>query len=143
MNILFFLTPKADVIHVREGNTIRQVLEKMEFHHYAAIPLIARNGRYLGTIADGDLLWFIKKHKLSLADCQNTKVEELKTARAIKPIRIDKSMEDLLEMITGQNFVPVVDDRDNFIGIITRKSVMRYLAEKLKLTRKETVSPGS
>lgn len=38
MNILFFLTPKEDVAHVDEDDTMRQVLEKMEHHGYTAIP---------------------------------------------------------------------------------------------------------
>jgi predicted transcriptional regulator len=29
-----------------------------------------------------------------------------------------------------QNFVPVVDDQKNFIGIITRKDIIRYFYEK-------------
>ena len=41
-------------------------------------------------------------------------------------------MEDLLENITNQNFVPVVDDNGIFIGIVTRKDVLLYLAGKLR-----------
>lgn len=132
MNILFFLTPKADVVFIREGDTLRQVLEKMEFHRYSAVPLIAKSGRYLGTIADGDLLWHIKEHGLDLNACEKIRIEAIKTARTIRPIRIEKNMEDLLLIIADQNFVPVVDDRDNFIGIITRKSVILYLADRLR-----------
>ena len=60
MNILFFLTPKEDVAHVDEDDTMRQVLEKMEHHGYTAIPLLSREGKYIGTITEGDLLWFLK-----------------------------------------------------------------------------------
>ena len=56
MNILFFLTPKEDVAHVDEDDTMRQVLEKMEHHGYTAIPLLSREGKYIGTITEGDLL---------------------------------------------------------------------------------------
>ena len=40
MNILFFLTPKIDVAYVYDCHTIRQALEKMEFHRYSSIPII-------------------------------------------------------------------------------------------------------
>ena len=60
MNILFFLTPKEDVAHVEETDTMRQVLEKMEHHGYTAIPLLGVEGKYIGTITEGDLLWFLK-----------------------------------------------------------------------------------
>lgn len=65
MNILFFLTPKEDVAHVDEDDTMRQVLEKMEHHGYTAIPLLSREGKYIGTITEGDLLWFLKDLQFS------------------------------------------------------------------------------
>ena len=40
------------------------------------------------------------------------------------PVRVTTSMQDLVERATYQNFVPVVDDRGVFIGIITRKDVL-------------------
>lgn len=35
-------------------------------------------------------------------------------------------MEDMLNRALNQNFVPVVDDRKMFIGIITRKDIIKY-----------------
>ena len=35
-------------------------------------------------------------------------------------------------MISNQNFVPIVDDRDVLMGIITRKTVIITMLEKLK-----------
>ena len=40
-------------------------------------------------------------------------------------------MEDLFDKVTNQNFVPVVDDNQVFIGIVTRKDVLVYLQKKL------------
>lgn len=54
MNILFFLTPKEEVAHVEEDDTLRQVVEKLEYHGYSAIPLLALDGKYIGTITEGD-----------------------------------------------------------------------------------------
>ena len=39
-------------------------------------------------------------------------------------------MEDLLAKAINQNFVPVLDDKGSFIGIVTRKDIIRYLAKK-------------
>ena len=55
MNILFFLTPKSEVAYISEEDTLRQALEKMEYHKYSAIPIISRTGRYIGTLTEGDL----------------------------------------------------------------------------------------
>ena len=47
-----------------------------------------------------------------------------------KAVNISISMEGLVDKITNQNFVPVVDDNNVFIGIITRKDVILYLSNK-------------
>ncbi|MEG1742255.1 MAG: CBS domain-containing protein, partial [Acetivibrio sp.] len=57
MNILFFLKPKVEVAYLYDDYTIRQALETMEHHRYSSIPLLNRNGKYVGTITEGDLLW--------------------------------------------------------------------------------------
>ena len=129
MNILFFLTPKSEVAHVREDDTLRQVLEKMEHHGYSAVPLLSVEGRYIGTLTDGDLLWGIKELGFpSIWDLENHSVMEIKRARDNKPVHIHETMEGLLQKVAVQNFVPVVDERRIFIGIVTRGDVLNYLA---------------
>ena len=41
-------------------------------------------------------------------------------------------MDELLQLAMSQNFVPVVDDRGMFIGIVTRQDIMRYFAREFK-----------
>jgi predicted transcriptional regulator len=36
-------------------------------------------------------------------------------------------MEDLMSLVAIQNFVPVVDDNEVFIGIIRRMDIIQYL----------------
>ena len=60
MNLLFFLTPKSEVLYVDSHDTVRQVMERMEYHTYQAIPMIDSYGHYVGTITEGDILWWIK-----------------------------------------------------------------------------------
>ena len=57
MNILFFLIPKSEVAYIFEDETLRQPLEKMEHRKYSCIPILTMDGKYLGTISEGDLLW--------------------------------------------------------------------------------------
>lgn len=131
MNILFFLTPKEDVAHVEETDNMRQVLEKMEHHGYTAIPLLGVEGKYIGTITEGDLLWFLKDRNFPdlklLEDMPITSIERRRDNQAVK---IDESMENLFDKVMNQNFVPVVDDKKVFIGIVTRKDVLAYLGKK-------------
>ncbi len=132
MNILFFLTPKDEVATVEETDTLRQVLEKMEHHGYSAIPFLSREGKYIGTITDGDLLWFLKKNKFpDLKDLEDMPIVTIERHRDNQAVHVEASMEDLFDKVTNQNFVPVVDDNQVFIGIVTRKDVLVYLQKKL------------
>ena len=135
MNVLFFLTPKEDVAHVDEDDTLRQVLEKMEYHKYSAVPIISRQGTYVGTITEGDLLWYIKNQlDLNLQEARRILITNVPRRSDNTPVSIDSNMEDLLDKAMKQNFVPVLDDKKSFIGIVTRKDIMKYFADKMKKT---------
>lgn len=132
MNILFFLTPKSKVAYLYDDETLRQALEKMENHRYSAIPLISRKtGEYIGTVTEGDLLWDIKgRYDLSLKVAEDIPVREVERNRDNLPVSAEADMEDLLSKVMNQNFVPVIDGMNHFIGIITRRDVILYLMNK-------------
>ncbi|MGE5583433.1 MAG: CBS domain-containing protein [Bacillota bacterium] len=138
MNIAFFLIPKKEVVYLPFNCTMRQALEKMEFHRYAAVPLVDENGKYAGTITEGDLLWKMKNTPgLTFAGTERVWLHEVPRRITNAPVRIHAEMEDLLSLAIVQNFVPVVDDSDIFIGIIRRREIIEYYA---KLPRKAAVS---
>ena len=130
MNVLRFLTPKSNVAYIYDDFTLRQTLEKMEFHRYSAIPIINRAGEYVGTLTEGDLLWAIKnQYSLNLKEAENVPITQVPRRMDNEPVTADTSMEELISVALNQNFVPVIDDRGVFIGIVTRKEIMRYFQE--------------
>ncbi len=133
MNILFFLTPKSEVAHIYEDDTVRQALDKMERFRYSTIPLLSKDGRYAGTITEGDLLWGIRKeYQMDFKEAENAPVASIARRADYKPVTAESRMEDMIDCALNQNFVPVVDDRGLFIGIITRKDIIKFCYEKLK-----------
>ncbi|WP_342758849.1 CBS domain-containing protein [Kineothrix sedimenti] len=137
MNILFFLTPKKEVAYIYDDDTLRQTLEKMEHHRYTAIPVIDHmNGKYIGTITEGDLLWDMKeRYDLTLKEAEDVPIHSIKRKRDNEPVEADADIEDLISKVMNQNFVPVIDGSQCFIGIITRKDVIQYLTEKCGLNK--------
>jgi CBS domain-containing protein len=131
-NILFFLLPKAMCAYVYDDYTIRQALEKMESAGYAALPILNRRGEYRGTITEGDLLWALKNIcYMDMRQAEARRIVELERRRDYIPVRVTTDMHDLIERASAQNFVPVVDDKDTFIGIVTRSAIIRYCSERL------------
>lgn len=127
MKIAFFLLPKSDVIWLTPDTTLRQTLEKMEFHRYTTVPVLNDDGTYAGSLTEGDLLWFFKNNKsLTFETAHRHSLSEVPFRLQTKTVRIDANMEDLLSLVQIQNFVPVVDDMDRFIGIVRRSEVIEY-----------------
>lgn len=126
MNLLFFLTPKASCELLYDDETLREALERMELAGYTALPVIRKSdGDYRGTLTEGDLLWALKNLcAMDLKEAQSHNIMEIAHRRDNLPVRVSTDMEELLQRAMDQNFVPVVDDRGTFIGIVTRKSIM-------------------
>ena len=126
-NVLFFLTPKAMCAFLYDDYTVRQALEKMEAAGYSALPILNRRGEYRGTLTEGDVLWAMKNLcGLDLKKAETHRIMEISRRKDNVPVRVTTSMQTLVERATNQNFVPVVDDKDTFIGLITRKSIVNY-----------------
>lgn len=128
MNVISLLTPKTNVAWLYEDWTIRQGLEKLRFHGYTAIPVLARDGSYVGTVSEGDFLWCLLDQ--GGGDIQTQERQPLR--RVIRPgfnpaVRISVTPEELLERALRQSFIPVVDDRGAFVGIVTRQNIIKRL----------------
>ena len=133
MNILFFLTPKSEVAYIFENETLRQTLEKMEHRKFSCIPILNPDGRYIGTISEGDLLWRMKH--LDLTDIKATEdipVMAVPRRATYKPVHVNCDMEDLLDRAINQNFVPVIDDRITLSESSPEKKSLNIAYNELK-----------
>ena len=138
VNIMFFLTPKNDVAFISESETLRQALEKMEHRKFSCIPLLNEEGKYTGTISEGDLLWGLRHMNISdIHDMEEVSILAIPRRAAYKPVKANANIEDLLDCAINQNFVPVTDDLGFFIGIITRKEIIKYCYEELKKCKEQ------
>ena len=138
MNILFFLTPKSDVAYIFEEETLRQTVEKMEHRKFSCIPILNKEGKYTGTISEGDLLWGIKRLNINITDLkemEDVSIMAIPRRATYKPVHADADMEDLLDRAIIQNYVPVIDDKGAFICIITRKEIIKYCNKEMKKLR--------
>lgn len=135
MNVAFFLRPKFQVSYVFENDSLRAGLEKMKHHGYTSIPVLNENNEYVGTVSEGDFLWYLVDDNDSLQKVKMKSVEDKKIKDILRKDRnpsvgIMASVEELLTRAMMQNFIPVVDDSGIFIGIVTRKSIIEYLVNK-------------
>ena len=139
MNILFFLTPKSEVVYLYDDLTMRQALRIMGEHRYTSVPLISRQGNYLGSISEGDLLYALTNvcEELSFQAAEKLKIADVPRNHEVRSVSVNNDMEDLMEKAMNQNFVPVIDDQNVFIGIITRRRILEYYYQSMDGRKKE------
>ena len=118
MNVSFFLKPKAEVVYVYDTDPVRTALDRMFESGFTAIPVLSAKGRYVGTITP--------------EQAGNMLLSEVTRRIHHRSVTIDARMEDLVELVAGQNFVPVTDGRGMLCGIVTRRDVICQLSERCK-----------
>lgn len=131
MNIAFFLKPKVSISFLYSDFTLRQALEKMKRSGYTALPVIDRDGRYFGTISEGDFLWYFSDCLNKSIEINRKLLEEVRLNKIIKKgayesVKIAADIDALLNVALNQNFVPVTDDLGSFIGIVTRRDIIKH-----------------
>lgn len=131
-NVLFFLTFKKDIRFFYGTLSIQQALPLMKEHGYTAVPVISSNGEYLGSVSEGDFLWYLLSNDMDLKTIEDTPVSELIRKNYMPSVNVNVGLDELLKAAINQNYVPVVDDRSIFIGIVTRRSLMKYLSSTSK-----------
>jgi CBS domain-containing protein len=127
MTIASFLFPKHEVAFITSSASMRDALEQLEHHSYTAIPIIDNDGKYVGTLSEGDLLWKFKNTPgIDFDNMHQVTISEIEKHTHNESVSINAHMEDMLALAADQNFVPVVDDESIFIGIIRRKDIIEY-----------------
>ena len=137
MNLLFLLRPKDEITYISSSDTVRQGLEKMRVHGYTAIPAVSAEGEYAGTVSEGDFLWAMCSSG-SLRSLEKMPVSDIIRSKRDKAVTVNADMDELLYLIMEQNFVPVTDDRGKFIGIVTRRDIIKYFYDKEQKERKNS-----
>ena len=89
-------------------------------------------GKYVGTISQGDILKLFKEiDDFNLEASEGIKIMDIERYRSYSPLRIDAEMMEVFTLSLEQNFVPIVDDSDTYIGIIKRSDIIKYLYKKM------------
>ena len=143
MNVAFFLTLRKDVTCINSNSTVRQALETMKKHGYTAVPVITDGNIYVGTVSEGDFLWSIVKMRrgesapkeVDIRDLESIKITDILRKDRNPSVPVTSSIEDLLTRAMNQNFVPVTDDLGSLVGIVTRKTIIKYCTENRVLVK--------
>ena len=127
MNVIMLLKPKDTIKYIYDKNTLRQGIEKLRAHSYTAIPVISKDGKYVGTVSEGDFLYYIlDKQNNNLKEQEKHFVSDIIRKDFNPAVNIEVTIDELLDRALKQNFVPVTACRGTFIENITRQDIIKY-----------------
>jgi predicted transcriptional regulator len=133
MNILYFIHPKDEVSYLTSTDKLDEAVHRMRQNRFTAIPVITKKGEYFGTVSDGDFLHFILEHShTDEAFLSGYTVADIVDKTKNPPAKVGSTLPAVMLQITDQNFVPVIDDRGMFIGIITRRDIIKHFYNKFE-----------
>ena len=127
MNIPSLLIPKANIVHLNSKDSLEFALSVFRESSYHAVPVINAEGLYRGTVTEGDFLYYLMDNPK--ADLKKVKVRNILKDGYYDSVKITANIDKLLIKSLDQNFVPVTDDRDVFVGIVTRKVIFKEIYE--------------
>ncbi|MGM0875288.1 MAG: CBS domain-containing protein [Bacillota bacterium] len=95
--------------------------------------MLDKDGHYLGTLTEGDLLWKLKNSEsLDFQHTHKVMLRDIPHHTKSEPITVNSEIEDIVNTSLYQNFVPVIDDFGVFIGIIRRREMIELLSNLLE-----------
>ncbi len=132
MNIFYLLKPKSTVCYLDKSEPLCTALDRLHNSGFTAVPVTDAAGEFIGTASEGDFLWHIMQYRDSIDFImEKHRVVDIVNEERNRAVKSDVTMDELLERVMDQNFVPVTDDRNIFIGIITRRDVIKYFNSKI------------
>ncbi len=129
INLLSLLLPKKDLCYITNTESVKEVMHKMKETGYSMIPVLNEEGIYLYSLSEGDILFYLQDNYFDMKNIEDKPISIVPPRRQIKSVAIQTTERDSLELISSQNYVPVVDDRKMFIGIITRSALVSKIRE--------------
>lgn len=128
MNVIGMMRPKYSTTYLEAEDTLRDGLDIMKKSGYTAVPVIDREGKYVGTVKEGDFLWKLLKHDENVLD--EVRIKDIIRLGWNLAATDEEDAVSLINRAMTQNFIPVVDDRGCYIGIITRRDIIQSILNK-------------
>lgn len=116
-----------DVVSVVPATSFRDVAKLLAEHDISGVPVVDEDDRVVGVVSESDLL---ARHELTARD--------LMTAPAVT-VHAEETVADAARLMVrrGVERLPVVDEEERLVGIVTRRDLLRvYLRPDSEIRRR-------
>lgn len=128
------LIPVEKIAHVQDQHFLMHALLVLSNVRYATIPVLDAQGVFKGLISAA----MIMNGVMGLSEIEFDKLDTERVATVMDTstptITRDADIEEVMRLLIDNNFLTVVDGRHHFVGLVTRREVLKkvnYLLHNL------------
>lgn len=122
-----FIVTADNVATVRTENNLLHALTILSTLGYSSIPVLDMEGKLKGQVTLADIISGIKA--IPTYDWESLQTRTVSEVMNASPgyVYNDSELEDVLNQLVSHNYVAVIDKTGCFMGIVTRKMLLRRI----------------
>lgn len=118
-----FLTPANQLAVLVDTHNIDHAKLLLSNMTYSRVPVVTEDNRFFGSIGLSEIMSYQALNQLT--DEELNQDISLIAKTDVDTVPEDYRLEDVLRKLVDEPFLPVVGDNREFLGIITRKSILK------------------
>lgn len=119
-----YLTPASEVVVFADSHNTDHVMLLLASNGYSRVPVINKERQYVGTISVSDIVRFQSENDYSIEELASLPIAHV-VNKEMATISPTASMTKIMHKLVDASFLPVVGDEGEFVGIITRRSILK------------------
>lgn len=120
-----FLTPAEKLAVLVESHNIDHAKLLLSHTTYSRVPVVTEAGNYFGTIGLTEIIQYQSDNELT--DDELNEDISLIAKTDEETVGLDYDLTEVMRKLVDQTFLPVLGENGKFVGIITRKSILKAI----------------
>lgn len=120
-----FLTPADKLAVIIDSHNIDHAKLLLSHMTYSRVPVVTEDNRFLGTIGLNEIIRYQMENELT--DEELHQDISLIAKRDVATVKEDYELAEVLRKLIDESFLPVLGKNDEFLGIITRKAILKAI----------------
>ncbi|HEM5070261.1 TPA: CBS domain-containing protein [Streptococcus suis] len=120
-----FLTPADKLAVIIDTHNIDHAKLLLSHMTYSRVPVVTEDGRFFGTLGLTEIIKYQAENELSDDELNRDISVIVKTDE--ETVGLDYDLTEVMRKLVDQSFLPVLGENREFMGIITRKSILKAI----------------
>ncbi|GGE37387.1 cyclic-di-AMP-binding protein CbpB [Streptococcus himalayensis] len=121
-----FLTPADNLAVLIDTHNVDHAILLLSQITYSRVPVITADKEFVGTISLTDILAYQMQQYIPDEVFLRTDIVAI-VEKNRATVGLDFTVTEVLHKLVDESFLPVVDEKHRFQGIITRKSILKAI----------------